>query len=155
MSVPDVGTRTRPAEILLVEDNPSDVRLTREAMREGRVCNNLSVVTDGEQAVAYLLRQGKYRDAPRPDLILLDLNLPRKDGRQVLREIKAVESLKRIPVVVLTTSQAEEDITRSYELHANCYITKPGDLDGLIDVVRQIERFWLTIVSLPRHPTDP
>jgi two-component system, chemotaxis family, response regulator Rcp1 len=146
--------QTRPAEILLVEDNPSDVRLTREAMREGKVCNNLAVVSDGEQAVAYLLRQGKYQDAPRPDLILLDLNLPKKDGREVLREIKGIESLKRIPVVVLTTSQAEEDIWRSYELHANCYITKPVDLDKFIYVIRQIEQFWLTIVSLPQRAVD-
>jgi two-component system, chemotaxis family, response regulator Rcp1 len=142
---------TRRAEVLLVEDNPSDVRLTREAMSEGKVSINLAVVTDGEQAVSYLLRQGKYQGARRPDLILLDLNLPKKDGREVLREIKAIDSLRRIPVVVLTTSQAEEDICRSYDLQANCFITKPDNLDDFFDVIRQIEQFWLTIVSLPQR----
>jgi len=140
----------KPAEVLLVEDNPSDVRLTVEAMREGKVLNNLNVVVDGEEAMQFLLRQGDFGDAPRPDLILLDLNLPRKDGREVLAEIKAIESLKRIPVVILTTSQAEEDICRTYDLHANCYITKPVDLEQFIRVIQQIEDFWFTIVSLPR-----
>lgn len=143
---------SRPAEILLVEDNPSDVRLTQEAMKEGKVSNNLAVVADGEEALDYLMMRGKHEKAPRPDLILLDLNLPKKDGREVLEEIKAVDELKGIPVVVLTTSKADEDIARSYQLHANCYITKPMDLDKFIEVVRQIEDFWLTIVSLPRRP---
>ena len=142
---------TRPAEILLVEDNPSDVRLTREAMREGKVLNNLSVVGDGEAALAFLKREDGYESAPRPDLILLDLNLPKKDGREVLKEIKAIEELRQIPVVVLTTSQCQEDISRSYELHANCYITKPMDLEQFIAVVKQIEDFWLTTVSLPHR----
>jgi chemotaxis family two-component system response regulator Rcp1 len=150
MTVP--SDRTRPAEILLVEDNLSDVRLTQEAMKEGKVSNNLAVVYDGEEALDFLMQRGQHQQAPRPDVILLDLNLPKKDGREVLQEIKSVDSLKRIPVVVLTTSKAEEDICRSYELHANCYITKPMDLDKFIEVVKQIEDFWLTIVSLPQHP---
>jgi chemotaxis family two-component system response regulator Rcp1 len=140
----------RPVEILLVEDNPGDVRLTVEALREGKVRNHLNVTTDGVEAIAYLRREGKFADAPRPDLILLDLNLPRKDGRQVLAEIKADDSLKTIPVVILTTSKADEDILRSYDLHANCYVTKPVDLDQFITVVKSIEDFWLTIVALPR-----
>jgi CheY-like chemotaxis protein len=140
----------RPVEILLVEDNPGDVRLTQEALREGKVRNNLNVATDGVEALAYLRREGKYADAARPDLILLDLNLPRKDGRQVLAEIKADADLKTIPVVILTTSKADEDILRSYDLHANCYVTKPVDLDQFITVVKSIEDFWLTIVALPK-----
>ncbi len=136
-------------EILLVEDNPGDVRLTREALKEGKVLNNLSVAVDGEEALAFLRRQTIYAEAPRPDLILLDLNLPRKDGRQVLAEIKADEQLKRIPVVILTSSSAEEDILRTYDLHANCYITKPVDFDQFVAVVRSIEDFWLTMVKLP------
>lgn len=148
----NVQASARPAEILLVEDNPSDVRLTMEVMKEGRVTNNLSVVYDGEEALKFLRREGEYSDAPRPDLILLDLNLPKKDGREVLAEIKTLDELKRIPVVILTTSKAEEDICKTYELHANCYITKPVDLDQFIEVIRQIEDFWLTIVSLPSRP---
>jgi chemotaxis family two-component system response regulator Rcp1 len=140
----------RPVEVLLVEDNPGDVRLTMEALKDGKMSNRLSVVGDGEDALAFLRRQGKYADVPRPDLILLDLNLPRKDGREVLTEIKADEGLRRIPVVVLTTSSAERDIFKTYELHANCYITKPVDFDQFITVVRSIEDFWFTIVRLPR-----
>lgn len=143
----DLGIR--PAEILLVEDNPSDVRLTIEAMREGEIITNLSVVADGEEALDYLFKRGKFEDASRPDLILLDLNLPRRDGREVLGVIKAQEELMRIPVVVLSTSASDDDIQRSYELHANCYISKPGDLDGFIDVIKQIEAFWLRVVRLP------
>jgi two-component system, chemotaxis family, response regulator Rcp1 len=139
----------RPVEILLVEDSPGDVRLTREALREGKVRNHLSVVIDGVEALAYLRREGRYADAPRPDVILLDLNLPRKDGREVLAEVKADERFKRIPVVILTTSRDEQDVLRSYDLHANCYITKPVDLDQFIAVVRSIETFWLTVVTLP------
>jgi CheY-like chemotaxis protein len=136
-------------EILLVEDNPGDVRLTLEALKEGKVRNNLSVVADGVEALAFLRRQGKYTEAPRPDLILLDLNLPKKDGREVLGEIKLDEVLRRIPVVVLTTSRAEEDILKSYDLYANCYITKPVDLERFFTVVKSIEDFWLTVVKLP------
>lgn len=139
----------KTAEILLVEDNPADVRLTMEVMRESKMRNHVTAVGDGEEALEYLQRRGRHANAVRPDLILLDLNLPRKDGREVLQEIKAIEELRRIPVVVLTTSKAEEDICRTYDLHANCYITKPMDLDKFIEVVRQIEDFWLTIVSLP------
>ena len=139
----------RPIELLLVEDSPADVRLTEEAFRENRIANNLHVVGDGEAAMVFLRRQGPYVDVPRPDLILLDLNLPRKDGREVLAEIKADDALKTIPVVVLTTSQAEQDILRSYNLHANSYITKPIDLDQFIKVVKAVESFWLTIVTLP------
>jgi len=138
-------------EILLVEDNPGDVRLTQEALREAKVRNQLHVVEDGVQAMEFLRRTGPYADAPRPDLILLDLNLPRKDGREVLEEIKQDRSLMRIPVVVLTTSRAEEDILRSYDLHANCYVTKPVDLDQFITIVKSIEDFWLTIVKLPNE----
>lgn len=136
-------------EILLVEDNPADVRLTREALKEAKVRNQLHVVEDGVAAMEFLMRKGKYADAPRPDLILLDLNLPKKDGREVLEEIKQDDNLKRIPVVVLTTSQAEEDIVKTYNLHANCYVTKPVDLDQFITIVKSIEDFWLTIVKLP------
>ena len=143
------STVGRPVEILLVEDNPGDVRLTQEALREGKVRNNLSVAADGVEAIAYLRREGEYADAVRPDLILLDLNLPRKDGREVLEEIKADPALRHIPVVVLTSSQAEEDIVRAYDLHANCYVTKPVDLDQFIRVVESIEDFWFTIVKLP------
>ena len=135
--------------ILLVEDNPGDVRLTREALKEGKVRNNLSVVGDGVEALAFLHREGSYSSAPRPDIILLDLNLPRKDGRQVLAEVKADPELRRIPIVVLTTSKAEEDILKTYELHANCFITKPVDFEHFIKVVQSIESFWLSIVQLP------
>ncbi len=140
---------TRPVELLLVEDSPGDVRLTMEALKEGRVINNLTVVHDGEEAIALLRRQGKYANATRPDLILLDLNLPRKSGLELLAEIKADPSLQQIPVVVLTTSRAEQDILRTYELHANCYIVKPVDLDQFIDVVQSIKSFWLAVVVLP------
>jgi two-component system, chemotaxis family, response regulator Rcp1 len=139
----------RPIEILLAEDNPADVRLTIEALRDAKVRNNLHVVENGVEALAFLRREGKYADSPHPDLILLDLNMPRMDGREVLAVIKADPELKRIPVVVLTTSRAEEDIVKSYDLHANCYISKPVDLDQFITVVRSIEDFWLTIVRLP------
>lgn len=141
-----VGT---PIEILLVEDNPGDVRLAREALKENKVENNLHIVEDGVSAMEFLRKQGKYQNAARPDLILLDLNLPKKDGREVLAEIKADNDLKRIPVVMLTISKAEEDILRAYNLHVNCYITKPIDLDQFIKVVRTVEDFWLTIVKLP------
>ena len=139
----------RPIEILMVEDNPGDVRLTVEALKEGKVRNNFHTVEDGEEALAYLRRQDPYGQAPRPDLVLLDLNLPKKNGREVLEEIKADPELKRIPVVILTISQAEQDIIKSYNLHANCYITKPVDLDQFLDVVKSIENFWLTVVMLP------
>ena len=146
MSVSGFG---RPAEILLVGDNPGDVRLTQEVSRENKILNHLNVVWDGEEALAFLRQEGEHAAAIRPDLILLDLNLPKKDGREVLAEIKADEHLRRIPVVVLTTSSAEQDILKSYDLHANCYITKPVDLDQFIKIVKTIEDFWLTIVKLP------
>ena len=139
----------KAVEILLVEDNPGDVRLTIEAMAEAKVHNNLYTVSDGIEAMAFLRREGQYADVVRPDVILLDLNLPRMDGYQVLAEIKNDEDLKRIPVVVLTTSASDEDILRTYNLHANCYITKPVDLSQFIDVVRSVESFWLSIVKLP------
>jgi two-component system, chemotaxis family, response regulator Rcp1 len=139
----------RPIELLLVEDNEPDVRLTKEALHEAKVRNNLWVVEDGVEAMEFLRQQGRYADAPRPDLILLDLNLPRKDGRSVLQEIKADESLKRIPVVVLTTSKSDEDVLRAYNLHANCYITKPVDFNRFMEVVKSVEEFWLTVVRLP------
>ena len=147
-----MSTRTgnRPIEILLVEDNPGDVRLTVEALKEGRVHVNLNVVRDGVEALMYLRREGTHAEARRPDLVLLDLNLPRKDGREVLSEVKADPALRRIPIVVLTTSAAEQDILRTYELHANCYINKPVDLDQFIRVVQSIEDFWFTVVKLPR-----
>ncbi len=140
---------SRPIQILLVEDNPGDVRLTVEALREGRVHNTMNVAGDGVDAMAFLRREGRFGGAPRPDLILLDLNLPRKDGREVLAEIKADPRLRSIPVVVLTTSRAEQDVLKSYDLHANCYITKPVDLGQFITVVKTIKEFWLTIVTLP------
>ncbi|MCL4474207.1 MAG: response regulator [Actinobacteria bacterium] len=136
-------------EILLVEDNPGDVRLTQEALKETKVLNNLEVVNDGVEAMAYLHREGEFAEAKRPDLILLDLNLPRKDGREVLEEIKQDPELRQIPVVVLTVSQAEQDIYRTYDLHCNCYITKPINLDQFIEVIKAIENFWLSIVKLP------
>jgi chemotaxis family two-component system response regulator Rcp1 len=139
----------RPVEILLVEDNAGDVRLAREGLRECKLLNNLHVAEDGVRALAFLRRQGEHAKAPRPDLIMLDLNLPRKDGREVLREIKEDDELKRIPVVILTTSKAEEDIVKSYSLHANCYVTKPLAIEQFITVVKAIESFWFTIVKLP------
>jgi two-component system, chemotaxis family, response regulator Rcp1 len=146
-----VSMRTVPEtfDILLVEDNPGDARLAQEALKEGRVPSRLKVVVDGVEAMNYLRRESAYGDAPRPHLVLLDLNLPRKDGRQVLAEMKADPELRRIPVVVLTTSQADQDIMRSYDLHANCYITKPVDLDRFISVVRSIEEYWCSVVTLP------
>jgi CheY-like chemotaxis protein len=141
--------QTRAIELLLVEDNPGDVRLTIEALKEGRVINQLTVVQDGEEAIAFLRRQGRYAGAVRPDLILLDLNLPRKGGLEVLAEIKEDPDLKQIPVVVLTTSQAEQDVLRTYQLHANCYIVKPVDLNQFMAVVQAIKSFWLALVMLP------
>jgi chemotaxis family two-component system response regulator Rcp1 len=145
-------TEAPPVEILLVEDNPGDVRLTKEALKEGKVYNNLHWARDGVEALEFLKREGKHAKAPRPDIILLDLNLPKKDGREVLAVIKQDAVLKHIPVVVLTTSKADEDVLRSYELHANCYVTKPVDLEKFIQVVQSIDRFWLTVVTLP--PND-
>jgi len=136
-------------EILLVEDNAGDVGLAREGLRECKISNNLHVVGDGVEASAFLHRKGQYASRPRPDLIILDLNLPKRDGRELLREIKSDEQLKQIPVVILTTSAAEEDIVRSYSLHANCYVTKPLGIDQFLAVVRSIEDFWFTIVKLP------
>jgi CheY-like chemotaxis protein len=133
----------------MVEDNPDDIELTVEALKDARVANHLTVVQDGEEALSYLRCRGKYAQAVRPDLILLDLNMPRKNGRDVLRDIKNDPKLKRIPVVILTTSQAEEDILHTYDLHANCYITKPVDFNQFLKVVRSIEDFWLTVVKLP------
>ena len=138
-----------PIEVLLVEDDPGDVLMTREAFEEHKLRNNLHVVTDGVEAVAFLRREGEYVDAPRPGLILLDLNLPKRDGREVLEEIKKDDELGRIPVVVLTTSQADEDILRSYQLHANAYVTKPVDFERFIAVIRQIDEFFVSVVKLP------
>ena len=149
MNIDSLG---RPADFLLVEDNPGDVRLTQEALKSHKVQNNLHVVTDGEEAMAFLRRQGKYKNAPRPDIILLDLNLPKKDGREVLAEIKSDANLKTIPVVIITSSEAEQDVIKSYNLNANCYVTKPVDLDQFIKVVQSINDFWLTIVKLPSGP---
>ena len=143
------GNRIKPVDILLVEDSPTDVLLAQEALEHAKVLNTLHVVSDGVEALEFLRREGQYFQAARPDLILLDLNLPRKDGREVLEEIKNDERLKRIPVVVLTTSKAEEDILRAYGLHANCYISKPVDFEQFAQVVAAIETFWFTIVSLP------
>ena len=143
------GPRCGPIEILLVEDNPGDVRLTIEALKEGKVANEINVAADGIEALAFLRREGKYKNAPKPDLILLDLNLPKKNGREVLAEIKMNPHLKCIPVVVLTSSQAETDIVTTYNLHANCYITKPVDFDQFIKVVKSIENFWFKVVKLP------
>lgn len=136
-------------EVLLVEDNAGDIRLAQEALREGRVCNRLSIVRDGVEALAFLRREGTYGDAPRPDIILLDLNLPKKSGFEVLAEVKADPDLRRIPIVVLTTSEAEQDIIRSYDLHANCYITKPVDFEQVITAMREVNGFWLGVVRLP------
>jgi CheY-like chemotaxis protein len=148
--IPNQFEAPTPIEILLVEDSPGDVRLTREALRDAKVQNHLHVALDGIEAMKFLGRDGDHADAPRPDLILLDLNLPRMSGREVLEQIKQDAELKSIPVVILTTSAAEEDIIRSYQLHANCYITKPVDLDQFIKVVKSIDNFWLAIVKLPR-----
>jgi two-component system response regulator len=143
----------RPIEILLVEDSPTDVLMTVEAFKYAKVLNNLHVVENGVDALAFLRRQGAHAGAPRPDLILLDLNLPRKDGREVLADIKADPELKIIPVVVLTTSKAEEDVVKAYGLHANCYVTKPVDFASFAEVVRSIEQFWFTVVTLPTIQT--
>jgi chemotaxis family two-component system response regulator Rcp1 len=139
----------KPVEILLVEDNPGDVRLTMEALKESKLQNNLSVVTNGMEAMAFLRKEGGFAGAVQPDLILLDLNLPKKDGREVLKEIKEDPSLRRIPVAILTISKAEEDILKTYNLHANCYITKPLDMEQFIKMVKSIECFWFSIVTLP------
>jgi CheY-like chemotaxis protein len=139
----------QPIEVLLVEDDPGDVLLIREAFDFNKVHNNLNVVNDGEQALAYLRREGEYAGSLRPDLILLDLNLPRKDGREVLAEVKADETLRAIPVVVLTTSEAEEDVLKSYQLHANAYVTKPVDFERFVSIVRQIDDFFVSVVRLP------
>jgi CheY-like chemotaxis protein len=145
-------TEGRPIEILLVEDSPSDTDLTLEALKDFKVRNHVSVVEDGVLALQFLRRQGPYAEAPRPDLIMLDLNLPRKDGREVLDEIKKDDNLRLIPVVVLTTSRADQDILQSYQLNANCYITKPVDFNQFLEVVRSIEAFWLFVVTLPPAP---
>jgi CheY-like chemotaxis protein len=142
--------RVLPIEVLLVEDSAGDARLTREAFKDAKVQSNLHVVVDGVDAMLFLKREAQFVDAPRPDLILLDLNLPRKDGREVLKEIKESQSLRVIPVIVLTTSASEEEVLRAYQLHANCYITKPVDLPGFLKVVRSIDEFWLSIVRMPR-----
>jgi CheY-like chemotaxis protein len=141
--------RRDPIEILLAEDNPGDVRLTEKAFEQGGVINNLHVVNDGVEAMQFLHSEGDYADTPRPDLILLDLNMPRKDGKEVLADVKSDPEFKRIPVVILTSSEAEEDIVRSYDLHANAYMTKPVDFDGFLDVVESIEQFWLSVVKRP------
>ena len=146
------GKDAAPIEVLLVEDSPGDVRLTREAFKDAKVHINLHVASDGAEAMDFLNHEGKHPNVPRPDLILLDLNLPKKDGREVLEEIKQSPALKSIPVVILTTSASDADILRSYRLHANCYITKPVGLDGFLEVVRSIDSFWLSVVKLPREP---
>jgi len=148
----NAAQRARPVEILLVEDSPSDARLTQEAFQEGRVLNNLSVVTDGEEALKFLRREEEYADAPRPDLILLDLNLPRKDGREVLADIKSDEQLRSIPVCVLTTSADERDILQAYGLCANCYVTKPVDVNQFMEELRTVQEFWFSLVKLPTEP---
>ena len=140
---------TDTIEVLLVEDSPSDARLTQEAFKDGKIRNNLTLVTDGAEAMAYLRREGKYSEAVRPDLVLLDLNLPKMDGREVLRQIKTDEDLKTIPVVILTTSEAEQDVVKAYEYHANCYIRKPVDLARFLEIITVVENFWLTVVKLP------
>jgi len=142
-------SKREPVEILLAEDNPGDVKLTRKALEKGRLANNLYVVNDGVETMQFLRGEEPYADTPRPDLVLLDLNMPRKDGREVLAEVKESEDLRRIPVVVLTSSEAEEDVIKSYEHHANAYLTKPVDFDGFIDVVGTLEEFWLQVVKLP------
>jgi chemotaxis family two-component system response regulator Rcp1 len=151
MSLPSSG---RPIEILLVEDNPGDVRLTQEALKGGKVTNHLHVVADGVEAMQFLRREARFADAPRPDLILLDLNLPKMDGRDVLSQLNEDPRLRKIPVVVLTTSKDEEDVCRAYKLNCNCYVTKPVDLDQFIQAIESIESFWLTVVTLPPHPRN-
>jgi len=139
----------KTAEILLAEDNPGDVMLTKKALEKGKLANNLHVVTDGVVALEFLRREGEYEDSPRPDIILLDLNMPRKDGQDVLKELKNDDDLCRIPVVVLTSSESEEDIAKSYELNANAYLTKPVDFDGFIEIVNRLENFWFKVVKFP------
>jgi len=146
-----IGENAAPIEVLLVEDSAGDVRLTREAFKDAKVLINLHVASDGTEAMAFLRREGEYANVARPDLILLDLNLPKKDGREVLEEIKESPALKTIPVVILTTSASEADILRSYRLHANCYITKPVDLGGFLEVIKSIDSFWLSVVQLPHE----
>jgi len=141
--------RDKPVEVLLAEDNPGDVMLTKKALKRGKLANNLHVVTDGVEALAFLRHQGEYADAPRPDLVLLDLNMPRKDGQEVLEELKNDPELRRIPVVILTSSESEEDIVKSYELNANAYLTKPVDFDGFVEIVDRLEDFWFQVVKLP------
>jgi CheY-like chemotaxis protein len=148
-------SEARPIAILLIEDSPTDTQLTIEALKGAKLANHLSHVEDGVEALRFLRREGQYAQAPRPDLIMLDLNLPRKDGREVLEELKQDPNLKAIPVVVLTTSRAEQDVVRSYELHANCYITKPVDFEQLLSVVKSIKHFWLTVVTLPNQAQHP
>jgi CheY-like chemotaxis protein len=145
----------QPIEVLLVEDDPGDVLMTREAFANYRIANRLNVVTNGEDAIAYMRKQGEFADVPTPDLVLLDLNLPRRDGREVLREIKADPVLRRVPVVVLTTSEAEEDVLASYELHANAFVSKPVDFDRFVKAVRAIDDFFITVVRLPRRGESP
>jgi two-component system, chemotaxis family, response regulator Rcp1 len=148
---PNSAHPTRPVQILIVEDNPADARLVREVMRDSKVLNEIHWVPDGVEALAFLRAQGKYADAPRPNLIFLDLNMPRKDGREVLREVKSDEKLKRIPIVVMTSSQAEEDVARAYDQHANCYVRKPIDFDQFHLVVKTLENFWFATVELPNQ----
>jgi len=145
----DMKNKFKAVEILLIEDNPGDVRLTIEALKESKIMNNMHVADDGIEALSFLKKEGIYKDKPRPDLIILDLNLPKKDGREVLGEIKSDDSLKQIPIVILTTSEAEEDIIKSYELHANCYITKPVNMEQFIKVVSSVGEFWFSTVMLP------
>jgi chemotaxis family two-component system response regulator Rcp1 len=152
--IKSIGTDAEPIEVLLVEDSPGDVRLTREAFKDAKVHINLHVAPDGTDAMAFLRHEGKHANVPRPDMILLDLNLPKKDGREVLAEIKEDTILKSIPVVILTTSASEADILRSYQLHANCYITKPVGLDGFLAVVKSIDSFWLSVVKLPHQASS-
>jgi chemotaxis family two-component system response regulator Rcp1 len=149
--IESTGSRLAPINVLLVEDSPGDVRLTQEALKDAKVHINLHVAFDGIDAMAFLMREGRHADVPRPDLILLDLNLPKKDGREVLKEIKQSATFATIPVVILTTSAAQEDVINSYRLHANCYITKPVSLDGFLRVVQSIDDFWLSVVRLPRE----
>jgi chemotaxis family two-component system response regulator Rcp1 len=146
-----IGNGAAPIEVLLVEDSPGDVRLTREAFKDAKVNINLHVASDGNEAMAFLLGTGEYVSVPRPDLIFLDLNLPKKDGREVLTEIKESPTLRSIPVVILTTSASEADILRSYRLHANCYITKPVGLNGFLEIIKSIDNFWLSVVKLPHE----
>ncbi len=145
-----MSIKHRAAEILLVEDNPGDVRLAKEGLKESKVANNLYVVDDGVEAMAFLRKEGNYTDVVTPDLVLLDLNLPKKDGREVLAEIKGDKNLRRIPIVILTTSQAEEDVMKTYDLHANCYVTKPVDMDQFVKIVKSLNNFWFEMVTLPK-----